>query len=250
MNAFSTCAVITIVRDNKIYFLFGCGIIQVYLYKICIYWTTLQQTATPSKLPKGINYKVLYGNIYAMPVVFRSWQINKYQDRLLRYINVSFLVTLISLCPIRNHTQEDWTILKKLFDDPKRLYHRVRALEVGHVSYGNGSESTVEPKFDWNNPYILSQRKTYIPDHMYDKPLLSKVPLRYKAGFHKLFTREKVEVDPELIMLHMRSFDWDFCSYREEQKFNLSHLMKPEELASGMASHWRTYKQDKIWCIM
>ena len=80
---------------------------------------------------------------------------------------------------------------------------------------------------------------------MYDKPLLSKVPLRYKAGFHKLFTRDKIEVDPELVMLHMRSFDWDFCFYREEQKFNLSHLMKPEELASGMASHWRTYKEDK-----
>ena len=113
------------------------------------------------------------------------------------------------------------------------------------MSYGNGSAVTEEPPFDWSNPYILQQRKTFIPDHMYDKPLLSKLPLRYKAGFHKLFTRDKIEVDPDLVMLHMRSFDWDFCSSREEQKFNLSKLMKPDELASGMASHWRTYLKDK-----
>jgi hypothetical protein len=247
----STCAVITIVRDEQdllpIWLRYYSRHIPLEDMYILDHLTTDNSTH-PSKLPAAINYRVLYGNTYAMPVVFRSWQINKYQDRLLRfgYKCVIFSDTDELIVP---HPKaypgglEEY--LTKFLKDPARKFHRVHALEVGHVSYGNGSDSTVEPKFDWNNPYILSQRKVYVPDHMYDKPLLSKVPLRYKAGFHKLFTRDKIEVDPELVMLHMRSFDWDFCFYREEQKFNLSHLMKPEELASGMASHWRTYKEDK-----
>lgn len=247
----STCGVITIVRDEKDllpiwlrYYSRHIPLPDMYILD----HLTEDNSTHPGQLPGNINYRVLYGNTYAMPVVFRSWTINKYQDRLLRYgykcVIFGDTDELIVPSP-KEYPKGLEGYLTKFLADPKRLYHRVHALEVGHVSYGNGSDSTVEPPFDWNNPYILQQRKTYIPDHMYDKPLLTKIPLRYKAGFHKLFTRDKVEVDPDLVMLHMRSFDWDFCSYREEQKFNLSKLMKPEELASGMASHWRTYLKDK-----
>jgi len=247
----STCAVITIVRDEQellpLWLRYYSRHVALHDMYILDHLTTDNSTH-PSKLPKGVNYKVLYGNSYAMPVVFRSWQINKYQDRLLRfgYPCVIFSDTDEIIVPNpKRYPRGLSQYLEEFLADEKRKYHRVNALEVGHVSWGNGTEGTHEPPFDWNNPYILAQRRTYVPDHEYNKPLLSKVPLRYRAGFHKLFSLDKVAVDDDLVMLHMRSFDKSFCMRREEQKFNLSSQMKPEEIRVGMANHWTTYNADK-----
>ena len=247
----STCAVITIVRDEKellpLWLRHYSRHVALHDIYILDHLTTDNSTH-PSKIPKGVNYKVLYGNSFAMPVVFRSWQINKYQDRLLRfgYPCVIFSDTDEIIVPNpKRYPRGLRQYLEEFLVDDKRKFHRVHALEVGHVSWGNGTKVTQEPIFDWNNPYILAQRRTYVPDHEYNKPLLSKVPLRYRAGFHKLFTMDKVTVDDDLIMLHMRSFDKTFCMRREEQKFNLSSQMKQDEIRLGMANHWTTYNRDK-----
>ena len=247
----STCAVLTIVRDEQEllplwlrYYRRHVNLRDLYVLD----HLTTDNSTHPAKLPANVNYKVLYGNTWAMPVVFRSWQINKFQDRLLRfgYPCVIFSDTdeLIVPNPLR-YPRGLRQYLEEFLADPKRKYHRVHALEVGHISYGNGSSSSTEPPFDWSNPYILAQRLTYVHDKAYDKPLLSKVPLRYRPGFHKLFTADRVTKDEDLIMLHMRSFDRDFCMRREEQKFNLSGQMRPEEIKIGMANHWTTYHRDK-----
>ena len=84
----STCAVITIVRDEAellpLWMRYYSRHVPLEDMYVLDHLTTDNSTH-PSKLPDEINYKVLYGNSFAMPVVFRSWQINKYQDRLLRF---------------------------------------------------------------------------------------------------------------------------------------------------------------------
>ena len=247
----STCAVITVVRDEAdllpLWIRYYSRHIPLHDMYVLDHLTTDNSTH-PSKLPKGINYKVLYGNTFAMPVVFRSWTINKYQDRLLRwgYKCVIFSDTdeIIVPNPHKYGSGGLKEYLDKFLRDSKRQYARVWSLEVGHLSYGNGSAVSQEPPFDWQDPYILRQRSVFVPDKAYEKPLLSKVPLRYRAGFHKLFTRDRIDVDYDLVMLHMRSFDWEFCVIREEAKYNFSKLMKPSELASGMADHWRHFDKN------
>jgi reversibly glycosylated polypeptide / UDP-arabinopyranose mutase len=247
----TTCAIITIVRDEKELLPFWLRHYSrhVNLHDMYILdHMTTDNSTHPSKIPKGVNYKVLYGNSYAMPVVFRSWQINKYQDRLLRYGYPCVIFGDTDEIIVPNPAKYPKGLgqyLEEFLSDDSRRYHRVKALEVGHISYGNGTKVTQEKPFDWEDPKIFSQRKVFIPDKAYDKPLLSKVPLRYRAGFHKLFTNDKITVDEDLTMLHMRSFDFEFCMRREEQKYNLSSQMKPEEIKVGMANHWTTYHKDK-----
>ena len=143
----STCGVITIVRDEKDllpiwlrYYSRHIPLPDMYILD----HLTEDNSTHPGLLPGNINYRVLYGNTYAMPVVFRSWTINKYQDRLSAtgYRCVIFGDTDELIVPTPTvYPQGLESYLTKFLADSQRLYHRVRALEVGHVSYGNGSAS-------------------------------------------------------------------------------------------------------------
>ena len=115
------------------------------------------------------------------------------------------------------------------------------------MSYGNGTPSTHEPPIDWKKP-ILKQRRYYALDPRYNKPLLSKVPLTYRPGFHKTYEfklNDMIPTDPDLIMFHLRSVDVDFCMSREVVKFNMTRDMEPFELSKGYAYHWNQYLESK-----
>jgi hypothetical protein len=208
---------------------------------------TTDNSTHPSKIPKGVNLKMLKGNRFAMPVVFRSWQVNKYQDRLIRagFKCIVFTDTDEIVAPNPNiYPAGLKEYMTKFISNPKAGLYRVTAIEVGHMSYGNGSLVTQEPPLDWNKP-ILSQRSYFRRDKVYNKPLITKYTLRYKPGFHHLFQSKRIETDGELFMLHLRSFDHTFCMKRELAKFNLTKFMKPEELSRGYAMHWRYFEKRK-----
>ena len=115
------------------------------------------------------------------------------------------------------------------------------------MSYGNGKPSSQEKPLNWNES-ILAQRSYFAWDRVYNKPLLTKVPLAYRPGFHRLYNYrldKTVETDPDLVMFHLRSMDATFCLEREEVKYNMTKKMEPRELNAGYASHWNSYEQNK-----
>ncbi len=205
-----------------------------------------------SQIPQGINFAKLEGNKHKMPVRFRSRTIKGIQERLLRdgYKCVVFSDVDEILIPnplyypggLQNY-------LENFVSDDKRYIVAGTAWEVAHMSYGNGTDSTTEPKLRWNES-ILAQRRFVFIDPQYNKPLITKVPLTYSPGFHELqsdyFHRKPaVIVDPELIMFHLRSVDITFCLEREIQKHNMTKEMQQDELLEGMANHWSLYELAK-----
>jgi len=202
-------------------------------------------------LPEGINYIKLYGNKFLMPVAYRSHVIQTYQDRLLRggYKCVVFSDTdeIIVANPVV-YKEGLKSFLTKFADDSTKLYYRVVGRELAHLAYGNGTVGSGEPPLDWDKS-ILSQRSYYVPDNYYNKPLLTKVPLSYKHGFHRLWdpqTDYHTPYEPEnLHMLHIRSMDLTFCMEREEEKYAMTLKMDPKEIMIGMASHWANFNSTK-----
>jgi len=75
-----------------------------------------------------------------------------------------------------------------------------------------------EPPFDGSTPLLLN-RSTMHDLPRYSKTLVTKVPLRYRNGFHYTYSKsgvaeQKKPIDPQLSMLHMLHFDIDVFSQR------------------------------------
>jgi hypothetical protein len=199
----------------------------------------------PSKLPAGVNVIRLKSNPNVMPIFYRSSVVHDYQDRFVRcrYKCVIFTDTDEMILPnpglypggLRQY-------IDSFLNDSKTSTMRVTAWEVAHIHFGNGTPASVEPPFNWADPYIFHQRSFYNPDPRYNKPILTKVPHAYRPGFHHLIDKTiAVGRDEHLIMLHMTSFDYDFCNWKAELHYNLSKLMTKEDSAGGYATHWERY---------
>lgn len=184
-----------------------------------------------------------------MPVQFRSTVIQLYQDRFFRagYKCVLFTDTDEIVAPNpEKYPGGLKEYLDKFIVNEEMQFSRVVAFEVAHISYGNGTVESQEPPFDWSKS-VLSQRKYAYRDGRYDKPLLTKMRLFYKPGFHKLTDIEedrKAPQDPDLVMFHLRSLDLTYCMEMEERKYSMAQRMQRSELYSGFANHWNR-KQDK-----
>ena len=132
-------------------------------------------------------------------------------------------------------------------------------MELAHVSFGNGSFSFdkisdasslsddeirvirethgyIEAPMNWNKP-ILAQRRYWLPVGKYSKPLLTKIPLRYRPGFHNNFVGPMVMLDNDLYLIHLRSADYKFCMEHEKAKFELAKLMHESERMAGFNDH-------------
>ena len=124
-------------------------------------------------------------------------------------------------------------------------YFRFTGYELCHLAFGNGSVETQEPPLNWSRS-VLAQRGFYVRDRTYDKPLLVKVPISWKPGFHKLASAKRDKVVPrdeqDVVMFHLRSMDFNFCHSREESKGNMTMGMDPTELSAGFANHWQMNK--------
>lgn len=139
---------------------------------------------------------------------------------------------------------------------------RTNGMELAHISYGNGSFSFdnvknasalssaqmqeiwkehgyIEAPMNWSRP-ILSQRRYWINVFKYSKPLLTKIPIRYRPGFHNNFVGPMVLMDPDLVLIHMKSSDYEFCTVHEEAKYQTTLRMHPLETLAGFNDHIRS----------
>lgn len=75
-----------------------------------------------------------------------------------------------------------------------------------------------EPALDFDRP-LLAQRSTMYRSRMYSKCLLSRVPLEWGVGFHRLLEGQpeaQPEPDPDLLLVHIHRIDYDYCLRRHE----------------------------------
>ena len=113
------------------------------------------------------------------------------------------------------------------------------------MSYGfEGKSETTEPALVWDKN-ILEQRSYYAENGPYNKPLVTKLPLFYRPGFHNLYDHSiHMETDENLVMFHLSSIDKDWCFRRMKYKFDLTSKMNPDEFGGGYADHWKRYHHD------
>ena len=86
----------------------------------------------------------------------------------------------------------------------------------------------IEAPMNWNQS-VLAQRRYWVPISKYNKPLLTKTRLRYRPGFHTNFVGPIIMADSDLVLIHLRSSDLEFCMSHEKAKYETAKDMHIEE---------------------
>ena len=105
---------------------------------------------------------------------------------------------------------------------------RCHGFEIHH-DLGSG-----EPAFDHSKP-ILSQRRRWHRNQLYDKTLLSKIVLHWSLGFHTC--NEPATHDPNLVLVHLHKFDFQSYLDRHEERARFKHA--DSAVAQGWNTHYR-----------
>ncbi len=77
-----------------------------------------------------------------------------------------------------------------------------------------------EADFD-SNETVLSQRKYWYRTKLYDKTLLSKIPLKLTIGNHTLSGFRQPKQDKDLLLIHLHKLDFDMCWNKNVEKAKL-----------------------------
>jgi hypothetical protein len=73
-----------------------------------------------------------------------------------------------------------------------------------------------EPPLDLTRP-VMQQRFHWFPNRMYSKPALARVPLQWSPGFHEC-RGLKQEPDAKLYLIHLHRMDYDLCRSRHRAR--------------------------------
>jgi hypothetical protein len=200
------------------------------------------------KMPFGdrATYWKLFGDSSGFPAYFLVDSAAMYTKRLLRmgYPCVVYTDTDEFLAP----QQEKYPLglieyMSKFQHDDTFRYRRATNMVIVHVSKnetGSGSPPDfLEKGLDWTEN-IMAQRSYYSNDEWYNKPLLTKVPMRWQPGFHHTITPKDEEVlrDDDFFLIHMQYVDFDYCLEREERKYQMISKGKTmEKDFDGMNFH-------------
>jgi hypothetical protein len=109
-------------------------------------------------------------------------------------------------------------------------------------------EAVVEGPLNWSKS-ILSQRHFWVDQQQYYKPVLSKIPTRHKAGFHRYYFPIKVATESSMYLLHLREVDEQFCLIREKHKYELiqhGHQSETTSLNGHISSYERKLKNGEL----
>jgi reversibly glycosylated polypeptide/UDP-arabinopyranose mutase len=118
---------------------------------------------------------------------------------------------------------------------------RVTAFEVVH-------DPETEPILDDDKP-ILLQRRRFVRNEQYDKPLLTRVPLTYNVGFHNCSTSCDAPRDSKLFLFHLHHVDIDRCIHFTEWKAKQQNYKK-EDVEKGMGiQHRLEGDAARMWCL-
>jgi hypothetical protein len=99
--------------------------------------------------------------------------------------------------------------------------HKYLTAKGFHLVQNLNKEIFLEKEFSIYN--ILNRRNFWKPDGMYDKTLITKIPLKYHVGFHDADLIEK-NFQYELTLIHLRNYDLNVCVKRileRTEGFNL-----------------------------
>jgi hypothetical protein len=158
--------------------------------------------------------------------------------------------------------------------DKKAFYMKAVGKDLVHISSGN--KLNIEARLDWHRP-IMEQRGYWAANNVYDKILISKVPLRYAKGKHLALDIHRRDIiannsgvmgypklptslaayggnnswilsppNNDLVLLHLHSMDIADCTAREAHKyFTLGYQF--EGMRSNV-SEWTKLLETKKLC--
>jgi hypothetical protein len=94
---------------------------------------------------------------------------------------------------------------------------------------------------DWEKFPLLMQRSQWIPDKLHSKPLLTRVPLNYSFGFHRVLGSDFTP-DEDLVLVHFHRIDYELTRSRHKafSKMKWNTLEK----AAGMSSYQMIHEGD------
>ncbi len=73
------------------------------------------------------------------------------------------------------------------------------------------------PDLDWSTPILSQSGRMLQRDQMYDKTLISTIPLNWSMGFHEA-EQSQGAPDPNLLLLHLHRIDYPTCLARHERR--------------------------------
>eukprot|EP01033_Poteriospumella_lacustris_P007777 gene7777-5595_t len=219
----STCAVFTIVHNEQRYLPIW---LRYYLRHVppediwILDHNTNDGSTNPDVLPRGVHVRKVYGEAAWMPHHFLNRQVELHMQRLLAagYPCVVFVEIDEFLAPdpekypggLREYLQ------RYAENAQGPLSVLATGYQVLHVSQG---QEHVEPAVVWTEQ-LLQNRRYWVADTLYNKPVITKVPFRYTAGHHSGANREGSLVgDAALYLIHTHYIDSVTCNAHEEQKF-------------------------------
>jgi hypothetical protein len=132
----------------------------------------------------------------------------------------------------------EWTILAEsdefigldpnLVNDWDELFNHLTIADkkvVRALGYDVIHDMKNEPPIDLNKP-ILSQRnkaRLWRPElnngkMLFSKPILSRVPVRWRGGGHDLADLSRVDIEERLVLFHLNMFDYELCTQRRKDR--------------------------------
>lgn len=136
--------------------------------------------------------------------------INTTQRHLLNFYKV---VVFTDIDEIILPTSPAYGRLDDYIDRMKTDYVRCKGFDLIHLK-------DKEPGFDPARP-VLSQRKFWYPTRWYDKTLISRIPLTWKMGNHRV-TKIQSKQDRSLLLVHLHKLDFDMCWNKNLEKAKLN----------------------------
>lgn len=129
---------------------------------------------------------------------------------------------------------------------PGRQVEVCNGYEVVHQFDGDSPESPI----DLSRP-ILPQRRSWYHAHLYDKALLSRVPLNWGWGFHHTSDQFPwATTDLSLLLIHLNKVDYDLCVRRRLariQNEDDSQLVKEHPVGSPGWDLWISEFELRGW---
>ena len=189
-----------------------------------------------------VRYYKLFGDQAGFPVHYFTWIAQMWMQRLLRAGHSCVMYSDMDeflIAPNKTaHPNGLIDLLTEFSKDPQQTAWRAVAYTVAHVSESeDGKSEPLEPKLDWNHS-LLAQRSYWQRTLRYDKPILSKYPLRWKPGFHTTFLKQPViSHNLNMLLLHLPEIDKDFCMKREAKKYAAMLISHHWETSGGWNKH-------------
>ena len=130
--------------------------------------------------------------------------VQDYQKKLLKTYNYVLFTEIDEIIfPFNASTYEDYINIKG-----NKECFRCTGYEVIH-------QYNIEPEIDIEKPLMMQRNKWYM-SKIYCKTLLTRIPLKYGVGFHNCC--HDVEVDDDLIMIHLHKIDLSLAIKRNQSR--------------------------------